>query len=245
MAINVNGHNNHHNGRARNRLLAALPREDWERLSVEARAIEVRAEHIIHKAGEPITHVYFPTGGVFTITTPLPEGTIVEAATVGDEGMLGIEAFFSSSPVTPGHSFLQVPSDAGLIQIAVEPFRRELARGGALYGVVSTYAQSLIAHMMQLAACNAVHSLRQRYARWLLMTRDRIRHNSFYLSQEFLAVTLGAQRPSITKVASVLQDEGVIRYVHGTIEVLDRERLEAAACSCYMSLRNRLIRTIV
>ena len=96
--------------------------------------------------------------------------------------------------------------------------------------------------MMQLTACNAVHSLRQRYARWLLTTHDRIRRDSFYLTQEFVATTLGAQRPSITKVAGALQAEGVIRYVHGTIEVLCRERLEAAACSCYRSIRRRLIR---
>src|SRR5581483_7220649 len=201
MAITFNSTNGRHNGRLKNQLLAALPREDWEPLSIDARKVRTRPKQIIHKPGEPLTHVYFPRGGVFAITTPLPEGTIVEAATVGDEGMLGIEAFFISSPVSPGQTFLQVPSDDGMIQIGVEPFRRELGRGEALYEVISTYAQSLIAHMMHLAACNAVHSLRQRYARWLLMTHDRMRRDSFYLSQEFVATTLGAQRPSITKVA--------------------------------------------
>ncbi len=133
MAINVKATRNKANGRPKNQLLAALPREDWERLRIDAREIEARAKQVIHAPSEPLTHVYFPMGGVYTITTPLPEGTMVEAATVGDEGMLGIEALFSSSPVTPGQTVLQVPSDDGLIQIAVEPFRRELARGGALH----------------------------------------------------------------------------------------------------------------
>src|SRR5581483_1498205 len=106
------------------------------------------------------------------------------------EGLLGIEAFFTSAPVTAGQTFLQVPSVDAMIEIGVEPFRRELARRGALYDVISAYAQSLIAQMMQLAACHAVHSLRQRYARWLLQTHDRMRRDSFYLSQEFLAETL-------------------------------------------------------
>lgn len=223
--------------RAKNRLLSALPDDEWKRLEGAAKHVPAVLRQCLYHAGEPLTHVYFPLGGVFSITTPLPEGTMVEAATVGQEGMLGIEALFSSSPIAPGQAFLQVASDDGVIQVAVDPFRDELARQASLHNVVSAYAQTLFAQMMQAGACNAIHSLRQRYARWLLMAHDRMGSDSFYLSQEFLAVTLGVQRPSITRVASAFQRAGFIRYVHGRIRILDRRQLEAAACSCYASIR--------
>jgi CRP-like cAMP-binding protein len=180
--------------------------------------------------------VYFPNGGVCSITTLLPDGTSVEAATVGDEGMLGLEAFFTDDPVAPGETLVQVP-DTDALSLDVAVFRRELADRGALHHVMGRYAQVVIAQMMQTTACNALHPVPQRCARWLLMTHDRMHQQDFHLSHEFLAVMLGVHRPTVTVIARNLQDAGLITYRHGRVKVLDRQGLEAAACTCYPIIR--------
>jgi CRP-like cAMP-binding protein len=172
----------------------------------------------------------------------LSSGESVEAATVGDEGMLGIEAFFTDDPVAPGNTLVQVP-DTNAERLSVEDFRRELAERGALHDAVGRYAQVKIADMIQTAACNAIHQVQQRCARWLLMTHDRMHEQDFHLSHEFLAVMLGVQRPTVSVVAATLQQAGLIRYRHGRVTVTNRHGLEAAACECYPIVRahfNRL-----
>jgi CRP-like cAMP-binding protein len=191
---------------------------------------------MLHKLGEPIRHVVFPNGGVCSITTLMPDGTMVEAATIGDEGMLGIEAFFSDAPLAPGDAMVQVP-DGSVVKLGIHAFRRELARQGVLQEAVGRYAQVVIGQMMQSAACNALHQVQQRCARWLLMTHDRMHEQDFHLSHEFLAVMLGTQRPTVTVVAGTLQNAGLISYKHGLVKVLDRQGLEAASCECYSIIR--------
>jgi CRP-like cAMP-binding protein len=169
--------------RQNNRLLAALPAQDWERLRAHSREVPARLRQLIHTAGDPLTHVYFPTGGVFSVTVLLSDGTSVESAIVGNDGMLGVEAFFTSSPVVTAQTLLRAPTERHLIQVPTDPFRRELAKNGALKDVITRYAQMVFTHMMQSAACHAVHSLRQRVARSLLLTHDRVDGDTFYLSQ--------------------------------------------------------------
>jgi CRP-like cAMP-binding protein len=178
---------------------------------------------------------------VFSITTVLPDGTMVEAATVGAEGMLGIEAFLTPNAIAPGSTLLQVTaakdSEAGAVQLHVEKFRDVCAERGPLYDATGRYAQSVIAQMMQSTACNALHPVQERCARWLLMTHDRMRQQDFHLSHEFLAVMLGVQRPTVSVVAGALQANGLISYTHGHVRVLDRTGLEAASCMCYAIIR--------
>lgn len=223
-------------GRPKNRLLAALPADDFRRLHPHLTTIPVRSKHVFHKQGEPIRHVYFPNGGVCSVTAALSSGESVEAATVGDEGMLGLEAFFTNSPVASGDTFMQVP-DTSVERLSVEHFRRELADQGALQDVIGRYAQMKFREVVQTAACNAVHLVQQRCARWLLMTHDRMHGRDFHLSHEFLAVMLGVQRPTVSLVAATLQQAGLIRYVHGRVKVTNRKGLEAAACECYAVIR--------
>jgi CRP-like cAMP-binding protein len=223
-------------GRPKNRLLASLPDEDFRRLLPHLKTVAVQLRHVFHKQGEPIRHVYFPNGGVCSVTAVLSSGESVEAATVGDEGMVGIEAFFTNSPVAPGETLMQVP-DTNAERLSVEDFRRELAGRGALHDVVGRYAQAKLAEMIQTAACNALHQVQQRCARWLLMTHDRMHEQDFHLSHEFLAVMLGVQRPTVSVVAATLQQAGLIRYIHGRVTVTNRKGLEAAACECYSVVR--------
>jgi CRP-like cAMP-binding protein len=180
--------------------------------------------------------VYFPNGGVISITTVLQDGTSVEAATVGDEGMVGIEAFLREDPIAPGETLMQVPDTDGE-RISVEDFRRELGAHGALDSLIGRYTQVVIAQMMQTTACNALHDVSQRCARWLLMTHDRMHEQHFRLSHEFLAVMLGVKRQTVSVIAGALQQAGYISYVHGRVIVLDRPGLEAAACECYPLIR--------
>jgi CRP-like cAMP-binding protein len=217
-------------------LLAALPAADFRRLQPYLTTVPVRIKQVLHKNGEAIAAVYFPNGGVASITTVLSDGTAVEAATVGDEGMLGLEAFFGDHAIAPGETLMQVP-DTNAERMGVEDFRREVANPGAFRTVMGHYAQVTIAQMMQSTACNALHHVQQRCARWLLMTHDRMHEQDFTLSHEFLAVMLGVQRPSVSVVAATLQEAGLIRYTHGRVTVRDRKRLEGASCECYAVVR--------
>jgi CRP-like cAMP-binding protein len=144
--------------RPKNRLLAALPAEDFLRILPELKTIRTHAKQVFHRLGEPLDYVYFLNGGVGSVTTVLSDGTMVEAATVGDEGMLGIEAFFSEAAVAPGDTMMQVP-DTDAEAMSVAAFRREIARHGALADLLGRYAQIVIAQMMQSTACNALHSV--------------------------------------------------------------------------------------
>ena len=228
----------------KNLLLATLPRADFERLRPHLKTVAFRPRQVLHKQGGLIEHVYFPNGGVYSITTMLSTGAMVEAATVGDEGMLGFETFLTADAVSPGETLMQVP-DTSAEMLSVAEFRNELANGGALRELMGRYTQVVIAQMMQSSACNALHHVEQRCARWLLMTHDRMHEQDFTLSHEFLAVMLGVQRPTVTVVAGTLQEAGLIRYTHGRVTVLNRAGLEGAACECYPIIRahfNRLRR---
>jgi CRP-like cAMP-binding protein len=222
--------------RPKNRLLAALPAEDFRRLLPLLTTVPTHEKQIFHKFGERLRHVYFPNGGVASITTMLLDGTMVEAATVGDEGMIGIEAFLGVDAVAPGEAMMQVP-DTNAERMSVDDFRRTVGEHGAFRDLVGRYLQVLIAQMMQSTACNAKHQVQQRCARWLLQTHDRMHEQDFHLSHEFLAMMLGSQRPTVSVTAGTLQQAGLIRYKHGRVTVLDRKGLEAASCECYPIIR--------
>jgi CRP-like cAMP-binding protein len=223
-------------GRPKNRLLAALPADDFRRLLPQLNTVPIRLRQVLHKSGEPLGAVYFLNGGVASITTVLSDGTTVEAATVGSEGMLGVEAFLSADAVAPGETLIQVP-DTSAEMMSVADFRREVAAPGAFRDIVGRYTQIVIAQMMQSTACNALHQVPQRAARWLLMTHDRMHGQDFNLSHEFLAIMLGVQRPTVSVVAGTLQQAGLIRYTHGRVTIRNRKGLEAAACECYRIIR--------
>lgn len=161
---------------------------------------------------------------------------MVEAATVGCEGMVGLEAFLRDDAIAPGETLLQVP-DTSAEKLEVATFRREVAQHGALHDLMGRYTQVVIAQMMQTTACNALHDVQQRCARWLLMTHDRMHEEDFRLSHELLAIMLGVKRQTVSVVAGALQDAGLIRYSHGRVTVLDRKGLEGAACECYSIVR--------
>jgi len=221
-----------------NLLLAALPPADLERLLPTLDTVSLKLKEMLHKPGEHIQYVYFPGGGFGSMVTVLEDGGMVEVATIGREGALGVTAVLDGLP----------PSSASMVQgesetwyrMPADTFRAEMAQRGAFYELLTRYSQALVGFIMQSTACNAVHSVEQRLARWLLMAQDRMGADEFPLTQEFVAMMLGATRPTVTVVAGTLQKAGLITYHRGRVAVLDREKLEEASCECYRVTTNLL-----
>jgi CRP-like cAMP-binding protein len=221
-----------------NLLLAALPKADRERIVSTLDIVPLKLKDLLHKAGEPIQHVYFPGGGFCSMVTVLEDGGMVEVATVGREGMLGVTALLDGGSPTAA-SLVQGETDI-CYRMTADAYRREMDRRGAFYELLSHYAQALVGFIMQSTACNAVHSVEQRLARWLLMAQDRMGTDEFPLTQEFVAMMLGATRPTVTVVAGTLQRAGLITYHRGRVTILDREKLESASCECYRATTDLL-----
>ena len=223
-----------------NRLLAALPTDDRRRLSSSVETMALPDKRIIYKPGDPIKHVYFPGDGFFSVLVVLGNGDMVEVATVGTEGIVGASNGAMKNPET---SLTMVQAGiANCYRMSAASFRREMDKRGAFHDIITRYNQAMMGVIMQGTACNVVHSVEQRLAKWLLMAHDRVAVDSFPLTQEFLAMMLGAARPTVTNVAGTLQRAGLITYRRGQLTVQDREALEDAACECYRVTSNLLAR---
>ena len=217
--------------RPTNRLLAHLPADAYSRIQPHLTMVPTTIRRIFHKRGEPVREVFFLNGGMASVTTGMQDGSMVEVATVGDEGVVGVGGLFGAR-LANAETMMQIP-DGDAAMMSVDAFSEELDRRGALYDAVARYSEALLALVMQSVACMALHEVAERCARWLLMAHDRVRRDEFELSQEFLAMMLGASRPTVTVAAGSLQQAGLIRYKYGHITIVDRKGLEAAACECY------------
>lgn len=225
---------------ARSRILAALPDEEFQRLEPELEPVSLDFKDVLYDNDVPIEHVCFPEAGVVSILGVMADGTAVEVATIGNEGLVGLPTFLGAEK-TVGQAFVQVPG-AGF-RMAAAAFRRA-SSGGALHDVLQRYTQALFTQLAQNSACNRAHSIEERCARWLLMTHDRVGAARFPLTQEFLSQMLGVRRASVSAVASTLQSEGLIDYTRGVITVADRAGLEGAACECYAIIRREFDRLL-
>jgi CRP-like cAMP-binding protein len=224
----------------RNRLLLALPPVHYERIAADLRVKRVVVGQALHERGKPIAHVYFPNGGVFSVTTEMDDGELVEVATVGREGMLGIGVFFGDR-TGAGKTFQQVP-DGVCVSMSAARFVEASAIAGPFRQVISLYAQANLLQIMQCTACNALHDVTQRCCRWLLQTQDRVEADDFTLKQEFLAIMLGVNRPTVTLVIGKLRDAGLVATHYGRMQVLNRKRLETMSCECYRVIQREFHR---
>ena len=225
----------------RNRLLAALLPEDLVSLRPHLERVPLVDGRILFEANEPITRVYFVEAGVVSLTAVFQNGTTAEMATVGREGMVGVGSLLGSDAAL-GRYRVQVPGSA----LAVEAPRLQgaLRKSPALLAVCQAYARAFLGQALQTAACNSVHTVEQRCARWLLMGHDRRESDTFALKQELLAKMLGVCRPTATVAAGALQSAGLIRYSRGVLTVLDRPGLEVASCECYRVIRDHFERLL-
>lgn len=221
----------------RNRLLAALPQKEYQRLQPFLSVAPLRHRQVLHKAGEPLHAVYFPADGLCSIVMTMVDGRTAEVATVGNEGLVGISAFLGGDCVT-GETLVQVPGAFSYV-MPVEVFVEEMDRRCSLYDLVCRYSQALIAYVMQSAACNGLHAADKRCARWLLQSHDRVGRDQFCLTQEFLAFMLGVRRATVSVIAQQLQRAGLIAFSRRSITILDRAGLEGVTCECYGVIRQQ------
>jgi CRP-like cAMP-binding protein len=219
---------------AGNKLLAALPAEDFARLAPLFVAVPSRPKHTLHKQGETVTHVYFPTGGTVSLIKTLSDGHAAEIATIGHEGMVGTHVFFGEVH-SPGDAIVQV-AHGDMYALPVDAFNAEMSRRGAFYNVTIRYCAALTNQIMQTSVCNSLHSAEQRTCRWLLMTQERVGMDEFPLTHDLLAEMLGVRRPTVTLIVGGLQRAGLIGFRRGHVTVLDRDGLEAKCCECYATM---------
>jgi CRP-like cAMP-binding protein len=221
--------------RRRNHLLGLLPNGERHRLETGMDRIALQLHDLFQRPGQAMRHVFFPLWGVVSLMTPLEDGSAVETATVGNEGMVGVHAFLGGGPLGNSQAMGQVAGEC--LRMDADHFRAEIEGDGKLRQVMFAYSQALFAQISQGVACNGRHSIQERCARWLLEANDRAESDVFLLTQEFLSDMLAVRRPSVTVAARTLQKAGVIEYERGRITVLDRQGLEEASCECYRVIK--------
>ena len=221
-----------------NRILTALPSSERQELFGLVRNVTLPVKTVLFEPGAPIEALYFPTDGVISLVTPLHDGAIVEVATIGNEGIVGI-------PLVPmgGLAVRAITQVAGHgLRLDAAVFLECTERSHPFRALVERYTQALFGQIAQAAACNRLHSSEERLIRWLLMSQDRVGSDDFMITQEFLAQMLGARRSTVSVSAGILQRAGLIRYKRGHVTIVDRERLEAVSCECYAVIRAELDR---
>jgi CRP-like cAMP-binding protein len=222
-----------------NRLLAALPPEVLQQLTPELETVPIRNREVIQPIGQLAEHVYFPHSGMGSIVIHMEGGVNVEAATVGNEGMLGISYVLGDALATE-ETMIQLPGEASRLRIKV--LRAEFDRDERLRMLLLRYAQLLMGQIAQGSGCNRVHPIEGRCARWLLSTHDRVAGDQFPLTQDFLALMLGVRRAGVSVAQHALQQDGLIQYTRGQVTILDRAGLEEVACKCHNVIQERLDR---
>ena len=213
-----------------NRLLAALPRSDRQRLLALCKPVQLTLAQVLCEPGQATRQVYFPSNSFISLIAQLDMQHGLEVGMVGSEGMVGVHLALGVAR-EPLKVLVQGPGEA--LCIAAAPFRAEIKRSAALNKQVQRYLYVLMAQRASSAACLRFHEIQPRLARWLLMSQDRAHANSFPLTQEFVSTMLGVRRVGATAAAGALQRRGLIHYHRGQLTVTDRPGLEAAACSCY------------
>jgi CRP-like cAMP-binding protein len=221
----------------RNLLLAALPDKDLALLARHLKEIPLVQGAVLQEQGDRVDQVYFPHDGIISLLAVMQQGNAIETATIGYEGAVG-----SLSGLGPRRSHtravVQVPGTAS--RIPAVRFRESAEESEAVRNIIVRYGEMLLIQVQQTAACNALHAVEARLSRWLLQARDRLESNSINLTHEFLSQMLGVRRTTVTVVAHMLQEAGLIRYHRGLIEIVDRPGLEARACECYEAIRRQI-----
>jgi CRP-like cAMP-binding protein len=217
-----------------NRLLAALPTKEYERLNSKLEPFILNYGDNIFSTGALIKHVYFPNSGIVSLLSAVDERSLLEVGIVGREGMVGLPLFLG---VKRSMTRALVQGSGNAMRLTSAAFNVECELGGELPVVLRRFTHSLMSQISQSAVCFRFHSVEQRLARWLLMTSDRIGSNDFPLTQEFLSNMLGVRREAVNKSAVEFHSRGLINYSRGQIKIIDRRKLKQAACKCYTLIK--------
>jgi CRP-like cAMP-binding protein len=228
--------------RTTNQVLAALPFLEWRRLEPHLELVELPTGAMLYESGVVFQHVYFPAGAVVSLVSSMQDGTSVEVAVVGNEGIVGVCAFMGGGHALSG---AVVQSAGHALRMPARSIAWQANRSEALMQPLLCYTQALFTQMAQTSACNRHHALDQQLCRWLLLNLDRRKGNEIIVTQERIADMLGVRREGVTGAALKLQKAGLIRYRRGRIAILDRAGLEDRSCECYAVVRrayDRLLR---
>jgi len=218
-----------------NKILAALPRKEFEQLAAKLKPVELKLGVTLYQPEQKIEHAYFVNSGVVSVLAALEDGATVEAGVIGPEGIAGVSVILGADS-TPNQALIQAEGDA--LRIASKDLRIEFRKGGKLRDLLLRYTHTLFTQVAQTAACNRLHSIEQRLARWLLLTQDRVGRDEFVLTQDFLSRMLGVRRAGVSVAANTLRQAQLIDYRRGIIVVMDRKGLEKYSCECYRIVKN-------
>jgi CRP-like cAMP-binding protein len=219
---------------AANRLLSTFSVAERALLEPSATLVELRRGEILFEAGMDVPATHFPSAGtVVAIVVVVDDGRTVEVATIGKEGAVGGIVSGGKAPAF-GRAVVQVPGFA--LRVDLKALEAAKARSPHVRDLFARYADALLAQVMQSVACNALHAIEARCCRWLLSAQDRSGGADIPLTQEYLAEMLGVQRTTVSAVARMLQEQGLIRYRRGSIHILDRAAVEKRSCECYFNV---------
>ena len=225
------------NGNIKNRILASLSREEYDRLAPHLQEVSLSLGEILYDFDEPITHVYFPNNDTLgSLLSTTENDTGIEIGVTGSEGVLGFSALMGLER-TPHRILIQIPGTAWNIKTPV--IRKEFRQGGRLHDMVLKYVHAIFTQASQTAVCNRLHPVEARLARWLLTVRERVEADQFPITHDFMARMLGANRATVSLTAATIQQAGYISYKRGKLTVLDQEGLEDVACECYGIVKKR------
>ena len=217
----------------KNRILAALPAKEFDRLLPSLKVVELKLHEILHVPGERMDYVYFLSSGIVSLLTMLEGGTTIEAAVIGSEGIVGLSVIMGVEKAT-NEALVQATGHA--LRMRAADLKAKFNKGRRLRDLLMHYIHLLLSMMSQNAACNRIHTLEERLARWLLLTHDRVDQNEFVFTQEFMSHMLGVRRAGVSVAANTLRRAGLIDYQRGFITVLNRPGLEDASCECYRTI---------
>jgi CRP-like cAMP-binding protein len=217
-----------------NQLLDSLEPAAFERVAKKLTRVELRSKQVVYKPNEPIDHVLFPENVVLCLMTLMSNGDTIEAATVGREGASWISASVGA-PSMPCETIVVIEGSA--LRLPIADLDRELKENGHFRDVLTEYSHALLIASMRTSACNGLHGLQERCARWILMTLDRVDSDRFSVTKEFLAQLLGTNRPTVSVLVSVLEKAGILNVDGRWVTLADRNRLKEAACECYDVIR--------
>ncbi|HKN57888.1 MAG TPA: Crp/Fnr family transcriptional regulator [Gemmatimonadaceae bacterium] len=231
----------HPAGEIRNKILSLLPPSELATVIERCQTITIQSKQVVFRREEPIEFVYFPEDCVISLLTEMEDGDSVEAMTVGSDGFAGV-AVFHGAPSSRLKAIGQITGETR--RVSASDFRQLTRQCEAFDRLLHRYSQYVFETVAQSAACNRLHVIEQRCARWLLMSQDRVGRSRFDLTQEFLAAMLGVRRPGVTVAMGILEKAGLITHGRGTITVVDRAGLEKVSCECYRTIRDRQAKLI-
>jgi CRP-like cAMP-binding protein len=224
-----------------NHLIAALPADEFIRLKPNLEPVSLALGEVIYESGEQLEYIYFPTTAIISLLYIMENGSTAEIGMAGNDGLVGIALYMGGS-TTPSRAVVQSAGNA--FRMPSRALKDEFSRGGVFQKILLRYTQSLMTQISQTAVCNRLHTVEQQLCRWLLINHDLLQTNKLIMTHDLIANMLGVRREGVSIAAGNLQKKGLIKYVRGTITMLNRDALELAACECYRVVKDEYDRLL-